>query len=87
MRASPFALQSFAQRYKVTASQRDVPGLTRAAVPVLARQGVRAISVGVNGGSAPPAVPLNAPFLWRDTASGTQLLAFWHPGGGALGRV
>lgn len=31
---------------KLTASQRDVPGLTRAAVPVLADQGVKAISGG-----------------------------------------
>lgn len=38
-------------------------------------------AVGVNGGSAPPAVPHNRPFWWRDAASGKQLLAFWHPGG------
>ncbi|KDD75034.1 hypothetical protein H632_c912p2, partial [Helicosporidium sp. ATCC 50920] len=31
-------------------SQRDVPGLSRAALPTLAAQGVRAVSVGVNGG-------------------------------------
>ncbi|EFN55987.1 hypothetical protein CHLNCDRAFT_145354 [Chlorella variabilis] len=66
---------------KVTASQRDVPGLTRAAVPILADEGVKAISVGVNGGSAPPAVPKNTPFIWRDLPSGKQLLAMWHPGG------
>ncbi|KAL4451756.1 hypothetical protein ABPG75_007418 [Micractinium tetrahymenae] len=66
---------------KITASQRDVPGLTRAAVPILADQGVKAISVGVNGGSAPPGVPKNRPFWWRDLPSGKQLLAFFHPGG------
>lgn len=31
---------------QVTASQRDVPGLTRAAVPILAFQGVKAITGG-----------------------------------------
>ncbi|EFN51908.1 hypothetical protein CHLNCDRAFT_54763 [Chlorella variabilis] len=66
---------------KITASQRDVPGLTRAAVPILADQGVRAISVGVNGGCAPPAVPHFTPFIWRDLPSGKELLAMWHPGG------
>ena len=61
-------------------SQRDVPGLTRNAIPILASEGVRVLSVGVNGGSAPPAVPFNTPFWWRDEPSSTQLLAFWHPG-------
>lgn len=60
--------------------QRDVPGLTRAAIPILARQGVRVLTVGVNGVSAPPAVPFNTPFWWRDEPSGSQLLSFWHPG-------
>lgn len=61
--------------------QRDVPGLTRAALPVLRAEGIRAVSVGVNSGSAPPDVPLNAPFMWRDPTSGAEVLAFWHPGG------
>ncbi len=29
--------------------QRDVPGLTRASIPILAAKGVRALSGGVNG--------------------------------------
>ncbi|KAL3138964.1 hypothetical protein ABBQ32_005773 [Trebouxia sp. C0010 RCD-2024] len=66
---------------KRTMSQRDVPGFTRAALPILYSQGVRAVTVGVNGGSAPPAVPHNEPFLWRDIQSQTELLAMWHPGG------
>ena len=60
--------------------QRDVPGFTRAAVPILYAQGVRAVTVGVNGGSAPPGVPHNQPFIWRDTESQAELLAMWHPG-------
>jgi len=41
--------RSFGLPRKVTASQRDVPGLTRAAVPVLVDQGVKAISGGCCG--------------------------------------
>ncbi|DBA83693.1 TPA: hypothetical protein ACH3X1_006235 [Trebouxia sp. C0004] len=66
---------------KRTMSQRDVPGFTRAALPILYAQGVRAVTVGVNGGSAPPGVPHNQPFIWRDTQSHTDMLAMWHPGG------
>lgn len=72
---------AFGLPLKSVMSQRDVPGLTRAAVPYLAGQGVTTLTVGVNGGSAPPGVPKNQPFWWRDGHSGTQLLAFWHPGG------
>lgn len=38
------------------------------------------LSVGVNAASAPPGVPKTAPFVWRDVASGSELLAMWHPG-------
>lgn len=72
---------------KRVASLRDVPGLTRAAVPVLARSRVVALSAGVNGFSAPPGVPKNTPFLWRDRNSGAEILYFVHPGGyGGLKR-
>jgi hypothetical protein len=37
--------------------------------------------VGVNSGSAPPDVPRSTPFLWRDIASGAQVIAMWHAGG------
>lgn len=60
--------------------QRDVPGLTRAAVPILVRQGVKALSVGVNAGSAPPGVPKSTPFIWTDPQSGEELVAMWHEG-------
>ncbi len=66
---------------KRTLSQRDVPGLTRAALPALAAAGVQAITIGVNPGSAPADVPRDAPFLWRDAASGAQVLMLYHAGG------
>ncbi|WIA20109.1 hypothetical protein OEZ85_005961 [Tetradesmus obliquus] len=71
----------FGQHKKRMVSLRDVPGLTRASIPVLASKGVRGITGGVNAFSAPPGVPKNTPFIWRDEESGTQLLAMWHPGG------
>ncbi|KAK9915574.1 hypothetical protein WJX75_001002 [Coccomyxa subellipsoidea] len=73
--------RAFNMTPKITMSQRDVPGFTRAAVPVLVDSGVKAVTLGVNGGSAPPDVPHNTPFLWRDLQSGTELIAVWHPGG------
>lgn len=69
----------FAQPRKQVVSQRDVPGITRSAIPILAARGVTAISVGVNGGSAPPNVP--KAFLWQDPISGQRLTAFWLQGG------
>ncbi|KDD76565.1 hypothetical protein H632_c180p0, partial [Helicosporidium sp. ATCC 50920] len=66
---------------KITMSQRDVPGLTSAAIPILKSRGVKGISVGVNGASAPPRVPHNRPFFWKDPGSKEQLIALWHPGG------
>jgi hypothetical protein len=74
----------FQQKGWSLAAQRDVPGLTRAVLPVITDEdwmrGVKVLSVGVNGGSAPPAVPHNVPFLWRDEATSSEIIAMWHPG-------
>lgn len=64
---------------RITYSQRDVPGLTRAAIPLLARNGVQAVTVGENGACAPVNVP--PVFVWRDEPSGTEVLAMFHPKG------
>lgn len=61
-------------------AQRDVPGFTRNAIPILTAEGIKAVTIGVNGGSAPPGVPKNTPFIWRDKASGTEILIVLHPG-------
>ncbi|KAK9917700.1 hypothetical protein WJX75_007317 [Coccomyxa subellipsoidea] len=66
---------------KMTLSQRDVPGFTRNAIPILTAEGIKAVTIGVNGGSAPPGVPKNTPFIWRDKPSGTEILTVLHPGG------
>lgn len=60
-------------------SQRDVPGATRALVPVLQRAGVHAISFGANEASAPLDVPKI--FRWRDQASAAEVVAMYHPSG------
>ncbi|XP_060069747.1 uncharacterized protein LOC132549797 [Ylistrum balloti] len=64
-----------------TLSQRDVPGLTQAVIPSLVQKGVIAVSVGVNPGTSPPAVPKL--FLWKFEES--AVLATWHAGGYPLG--
>ena len=61
-------------------SQRDVPGMTAAAIPILLRNKVKAVSVGVNPFSSPPAVP-NL-FQWKPfKGSKDVIMAMWHPGG------
>ena len=64
---------------KITMSQRDVPGITRSILPILERNGIKAITVGVNTASMPPDVP-NV-FLWKDPISGSEVIAMWHPHG------
>ena len=65
---------------KTVMSQRDVPGLTRGAVPHLADLGIRMISIGVNAATSPPSLPRGRPFLWRDKDSGKEVLMVLHPG-------
>ena len=59
-----------------TLSQRDVPGLTRAAIPLLVRRGVTAVSVGENSQVAPSAVP--PIFVWQDNTTGAEVIAMFH---------
>jgi hypothetical protein len=75
--ASPPARGSMTPR--MTMSQRDVPGLTRAAVPLLAAAGVRAVAIGENNAQSPIDVP--PLFLWHDPSSDTEVLALYHSGG------
>ena len=64
---------------KKTMSQRDVPGLTQSVIPLMLKQGVQALSVGVNGGSAPPNVP--KAFIWKNGQTNQSIRAFWVQGG------
>jgi hypothetical protein len=55
------------------------PGISRAAIPVLKRAGVTAISVGVNTASMYPRVPKI--FRWQDEGSAEEIFAMWHSRG------
>lgn len=69
------------QRKYPVLSQRDVPGLTQAVIPSLVQKGIVGVSVGVNPGTSPPAVPKLFTWKFEDSA----ILATWHPGGYPLG--
>eukprot|EP00041_Stephanoeca_diplocostata_P032029 m.1014457 g.1014457 ORF g.1014457 m.1014457 type:complete len:862 (+) comp24072_c0_seq8:282-2867(+) len=73
-------------------SQRDVPGLARSTIPLLAKHNVLGISVGANDGSPPPVVPstvdcfsghrqIRTPFVWEDRSSASSVIVDIHPGG------
>jgi hypothetical protein len=66
----------FGHPRRKTLSQRDVPGLTRAAIPLLSMRGVRAVSVGENAQVAPSAVP--PIFLWKDNHTKTEVVGMFH---------
>ena len=51
---------------------RDVPGTTRALIPLLVRNNITALTVGVNNHAPDPAMP--SPGRWADTASNTSVL-------------
>ncbi|KXS16332.1 hypothetical protein M427DRAFT_31468 [Gonapodya prolifera JEL478] len=68
-------------RRKTVVSQRDVPGMTQAAIPILTSEGVRAVSFGCNAASAPVGVPHNRPFMWRNDGTGDEVLAMYNDGG------
>ncbi|CEM20297.1 unnamed protein product [Vitrella brassicaformis CCMP3155] len=57
-------------------SQRDVPGLTRAAIPILKKHGVKAITVGQNYGA--PAIDPPA-FIWKDPLTNSSIYTLYHP--------
>ena len=72
-------------------SLRDVPGTTRALVPLLVRNNISAISIGVN--DAAPNAQMPNPGVWRDAASNTSVLYMqtgpgicypWPPGADPL---
>eukprot|EP00802_Teleaulax_amphioxeia_P002335 Tamp_02337.p1 GENE.Tamp_02337~~Tamp_02337.p1 ORF type:complete len:933 (-),score=169.09 Tamp_02337:1642-4440(-) len=70
----------------VCGKQTDVPGVSIAAVPVLARAGVKAMHLGYNGAcKLPEALP--PIFRWRHEATGAELVVMVEAGYGLLVRV
>ena len=59
-----------------TVSQRDVPGTSRAIIPHLRKAAIKALSIGVNFGSAPVVLPSIS--RWTDRASNTSIFLLYH---------
>lgn len=68
--------QRFGKR-TLAAKMTDVPGHTRAIVPLLAEAGIQFLHIGVNAASCPPDVPPVC--LWRDP-SGAEVILMYHKG-------
>ncbi|CAE1326482.1 unnamed protein product [Acanthosepion pharaonis] len=51
--------------------------MTQAVIPILAQNNIKAVSVGVNGVSSPPAVPKLFNWVFKNQS----VIGFWHPGG------
>jgi hypothetical protein len=64
-------------KHTIAAKMSDVPGHTRAIVPLLAEAEITFLHIGVNGASTPPAVP--PLFVWRNP-SGADVIVVVHKG-------
>jgi Domain of unknown function (DUF5054) len=62
-------------RQTIAAKMTDVPGHTRAIVPLLVEAGVKFLHIGVNPACRVPDVP--ATFTWRDPTSGAEVLMMY----------
>ncbi len=80
-----FALdKKFGQPHKGVLSQRDVPGLARALIPILSSKGVRGISIGAHEDSK-HAARVPPCFVWRDPPSNKSVIMLYTwPGYGSL---
>jgi hypothetical protein len=65
-------------RRTIAAKMTDVPGHTCGIIQLLVEAGVQFLHIGVNGASTPPDVP--PVFVWRDPASGAELVVMYHKG-------
>lgn len=63
-------------------SQRDVPGLSRAAIPLLREAGVELVAIGANGAAGHGGVAdVPRVFRWEDRATGQDVITLLHQGG------
>lgn len=62
-------------RHTIAAKMTDVPGHTRAIVPLLAEAGIQFLHIGVNHASTSPDVP--PVFVWRDP-TGADVIVMYH---------
>jgi hypothetical protein len=69
----------------ISVSQRDVPGWTRAALPLLQKHGIVGLSFGAG---TPPGKPDVPPLcVWRDEASGAEVVLTYETGYGGDSTV
>ena len=74
---------AFNQSQKKSVSLRDVPGLTKAMIPLLTEKGVTTVSVGANGASTPADVPPCS--IWKGHGEDDEiLLLYTWPGYGEM---
>ncbi len=68
----------------IAAKMTDVPGHTRAIIPLLVEAGVTFLHIGVNPGSTVPTIP--GLFRWRDP-SGSELMVMYESGYGSAFEI
>eukprot|EP00040_Diaphanoeca_grandis_P003118 m.23826 g.23826 ORF g.23826 m.23826 type:complete len:790 (+) comp14371_c0_seq1:140-2509(+) len=66
-------------------SQRDVPGWTRAAIPLLAKRNITGLSFGAGNPPGKPDTPML--FVWKDIASGTDVVTTYETKYGDVSTV
>ena len=66
----------------IAAKMTDVPGHTRAIVPLLAKAGIKFLHIGVNEASTAPDVP--AVFVWQDDGGVDVVVMYQHSYGDLL---
>ena len=66
----------------VAAKMTDVPGHTRAIVPLLRAAGIKFLHIGVNEASTPPDVP--PVFVWRDEGGADVVVMYQHSYGNLM---
>lgn len=72
-------------RKTIAAKLTDVPGHTRAMVPLLAEAGIEFLHIGTNPAAAVPDVP--PVFRWRDEATSSEIIMMVHHTYGELAIV
>ena len=72
-------------KHTLAAKMTDVPGHTRAIVPLLAEAGIRFLHIGVNSASTAPDVP--DVFVWRHDDGSEVVVAYDKSGYGAITQV
>lgn len=79
------ALDRRFDKQTIAAKMTDVPGHTRALVPLLAEAGIKLLHIGVNEASSVPEVP--PVFVWRDEATRSEVIVIYHHAYGGLTQI